>query len=95
VLSFHLGAATLAGRDYDGAARFFEEAGATHGGFHPPGLVRASSLGLAGRREEALAVALAVDLGSLPGHARPWRDWLVGRLGISPGGDGGAEGEAP
>lgn len=93
-LAFHLGAAALSGRDYEGAARFFEEAGTGHGGFHPPGLLRASALGLAGRRQDALAVALAVDEASLPGHARPWRDWLVGRLGGSPGGGGGAEGEA-
>jgi hypothetical protein len=95
VLAFHLGAAALAGRDYEGAARFFEEAGTARGGFHPPGLLHASSLGLAGRREEALALAVAVDPGSLPGHARPWREWLIGRLGGSPGGGRGAAGGAP
>ena len=80
-LAFHLGAAALADRDYLGAARFFAAAREEGNAFHSPRLLRALALGLAGRRGEALAAALAVPADGVPAHARPWRSWLIERLG--------------
>jgi len=79
-LAFHLGAAALADRDYEGAARFFAAAREEGNAFHSPRLMRALALGLLGRRDEALAAVDAVPVASLPAHARPWREWLRARL---------------
>jgi hypothetical protein len=79
-LAFHLGAAALADRDYEAAARFFAAAREEGNALHSPQLLRALALGLAGRRGEALAAALAVPADSVPAHARPWREWLTGHL---------------
>ena len=79
-LAFHLGAAALADRDYEAAARFFAAALEESRGFHSARLMRALALGLSGRRVEALAAARAVAAEDLPAHAVPWRAWLLERL---------------
>lgn len=85
-LAFHLGAAALADRDYDAAARFFAAAREAGHSFHSPRLMRALALGLAGRELEARLAVESVAASSLPPHAHPWRAWLVERLarGASP-----------
>jgi hypothetical protein len=88
-LAFHLGAAALADRDYEAAARFFAAAREEGNAFHPPPLLRALALGLAGRRGEALAAARAIPADSVPPHARAWRDWLTRHL-ADKGGAGAA-----
>jgi len=92
-LAFHLGAAALADRDYEAAARFFAAAGEEGNSFHSAPLLRSLALGLTGRRGEALAAARAIPAASVPAHARPWRDWLVWRLaeGAGKGSDRRAE----
>ena len=79
-LAFHLGAAALADRDYLAAARFFAAAGEQGNTVHSPRLLRALALGLGGDQENALAAVRTIPPDSLPPHARPWRDWLEGRL---------------
>jgi hypothetical protein len=79
-LAFHLGAAALADRDYESAARFFAAAREEGNAFHSPRLLRALALALAGRHDEALAGVVALAPASLPAHARPWREWLHARL---------------
>ena len=79
-LAFHLGAAALADRDYSAAARFFAAAGETGSSVHSPRLLRALALGLGGDQKNALAEVRTLPPDSLPPHARPWRDWLEGRL---------------
>jgi predicted membrane-bound spermidine synthase len=78
-LAFHLGAAALADRDYEGAARFFAT-GVDANGFFSTLLLRALALGLAGHRVEALAAVESIPAASLPPHAGPWRDWLHAEL---------------
>jgi spermidine synthase len=87
-LAFHLGAAALADRDYEAAARFFAAAGEQGNAFHAPRLLRALALGLLGRRGEALAAAVSVPPDSLPAHARPWRLWLTEHLANGPAAGG-------
>ena len=79
-LAFHLGAAALADRDYEAAARFFAAAREEGHAFHSPRLLRALALGLAGHRADALAAVRAIHADTLPAHALPWRDWLERRL---------------
>ena len=88
-LAFQLGAAALADRDYEAAARFFAAAREQGNAFHSPRLLRALALGLAGRRAEALAAALAVPADGSPAHAGPWRQWLTERLANGSGASGG------
>jgi predicted membrane-bound spermidine synthase len=83
-LAFHLGAAALAGRDHEAAARFFAAAREEGHAFHSPRLMRALALGLAGRRDLALAAVAAVAAADLPPHSRPWREWLAERLARGP-----------
>jgi predicted membrane-bound spermidine synthase len=80
-LAFHLGAAALADRDYDAAARFFAAAREEGHPFHSPRLLRAVALGLGGHPSEARAAVSAIPPVSLPAHALPWRLWLEWRLG--------------
>jgi hypothetical protein len=87
-LAFHLGAAALADRDYDAAARFFAAAREAGNAFHSPRLLRALALGLGGHASEARAALSAIRPASLPPHAVPWHAWLEGRLAD------GAEGPA-
>jgi len=82
-LAFHLGAAALADRDYDAAARFFAAAREAGNAFHSPRLLRALALGLGGHASEARAAVTAIPAESLPPHAVPWRAWLEGRLAAS------------
>jgi spermidine synthase len=79
-LAFQLGAAALADRDYEAAARFFAAAREQGNDFHSPRLMRALALGLAGRRGEALAAVESIPVASLPPHAVAWRTWLAERL---------------
>jgi hypothetical protein len=79
-LAFHLGAAALADRDYEAAARFFAAAREVGNPFHSPRLLRALALGLLDRRAEALAAVEAIPAASLPPHAHAWREWLHARL---------------
>jgi spermidine synthase len=79
-LAFHLGAAALADRDYDAAARFFAAAREAGNAYHSPRLLRALALGLGGHLGEARAALSAIPPASLPPHAVPWRTWLEGRL---------------
>lgn len=96
VLAFHLGAAALAERDFAAAARFFEEAGSAPVGLHSPVLLRGLALGLAGFSAEALAVSRSVPPEGLPTWARPWREWLFGRLGAAnDGATAGRPGQEP
>lgn len=87
-LAFHLGAAALADRDYESAARFFAAAREEGNPFHPPRLLRALALGLAGRRDEALAGVETLSAASLVAHAQPWRDWLRDQLAGAAAADG-------
>jgi predicted membrane-bound spermidine synthase len=75
-LAFHLGAAALSDRDYEAAARFFAAAREEGNPFHPPRLLRAFALALAGRRDEALAGVLTLPAPTLAVHAQPWHEWL-------------------
>jgi hypothetical protein len=75
-LAFHLGAAALSDRDYEAAARFFAAAREEGNPFHPPRLLRAFALALAGRRDEALAGVLTLPAPTLAAHAQPWHEWL-------------------
>ena len=84
-LAFHLGAAAVADRDFEAAARFFAAARDSGNPFHSPRLLRALALGLAGRRDEALSAVESVPNESLPAHARPWRRWLLDRLATNAG----------
>jgi hypothetical protein len=79
-LSHHLGAAALAERDYETAARHFALASSRT---HPPALLRALAVGLAGRPSEALETLQGVDERELPDHARAWLSDLVIRLAIA------------
>jgi predicted membrane-bound spermidine synthase len=79
-LAFQLGAGALADRDYELAARLFEEAGESGSAFHPAGLLRGAALGLAGRTAEALTLVESLPPDRLPPHAVPWRAWLIDRL---------------
>jgi hypothetical protein len=79
-LAFQLGAAALADRDYEAAARFFAAAREQGNAFHSPRLMRALALGLAGRRAEALEAVESVPVESLPAHAHAWRQWLLERF---------------
>jgi predicted membrane-bound spermidine synthase len=83
VLAFHRGAAALAERDFAAAARFFEEAGSSPVGLHSPVLLRGLALGMAGFPAEAFAVSRSVPPEGLPTWARPWREWLIDRLGAA------------
>ena len=86
-LAFHLGAAALADRDYEAAARFFAAAREEGHAFHSPRLLRALALGLAGHRADALAAVRAIHADSLPAHALP----VEGLAGAAAG--AGCEGE--
>jgi hypothetical protein len=96
-LAFHLGAAALAARDYESAARFFAASREEANRFHSALLLRALALGLAGRRAEALEAVESVPVESLPAHARPWREWLLKHLasGGEAAGSGGRRNAGP
>ena len=84
-LAFHLGAAALADRDYESAARFFASAGESGSRFQSPLLLRALALGLAGRSAEALVAVESIPASKLPPHALPWCEWLRERLASGSG----------
>jgi len=79
-LAFHLGAAALADRDYEAAARFFAEAREEGSAFHSSRLLRALALGLGAHPRDALSAVMSISRESLPPHVGPWRDWLERRL---------------